>query len=374
MSNSNTLLDQISSTQANKEVVVNALLDAASPATLWGRHASACAGLTWGFYGGYFASQAIANGTVTLTASTTNYLYADNVTGAVSVNTTGVPVGKIPLYQIVTGATTVTSYLDQRSYAPGQLGIPSGTVTDVAAMGGMQTAAGTDVVTTGTIRGCIIPNVITAPRTFVDTDRGQAFLMNSATAQTQPMVKPSGTNFQNGWFVEIGNIGAGPLTVSVPNGALLDGVLNGTVNVPQFACVTVYTDGNTTTPNYYTQRGATSSIFDAISYLDGKPNGSQVMLSALIPQAVTFPVGLAGSFATSSGSNATASTVFTINRIRAGVTTALGTITFAAGASTGTFSFATAQTLLAGDILQVIAPATADASLSNVNIALVGTR
>jgi hypothetical protein len=118
MANSTTNLDTIATNQSNKEVVVNALFDAASPSMLWGRHASACTGLTWGYYGGQYGSNAIANGTVTLTASTTNYVYADNATGAVSANTTGVPSGKIPLYTVVTGATTVTNYTDVRSYAP----------------------------------------------------------------------------------------------------------------------------------------------------------------------------------------------------------------------------------------------------------------
>ncbi|WP_295495743.1 hypothetical protein, partial [uncultured Ralstonia sp.] len=122
MSNSTTLLDTIAANQAAKEVVVNALLDAASPSTLWGRHASACNGLTWGYYGGNYqvgaTANAIANGTLTLAASTTNYVYASAATGAVSVNTTGFPAGTIALYSIVTGTTTVTSYTDQRSYQP----------------------------------------------------------------------------------------------------------------------------------------------------------------------------------------------------------------------------------------------------------------
>lgn len=40
MANSTTLLDTIATNQANKEVVVNALCDAASPGMLWERHAS----------------------------------------------------------------------------------------------------------------------------------------------------------------------------------------------------------------------------------------------------------------------------------------------------------------------------------------------
>ncbi|ARL77610.1 hypothetical protein [Burkholderia pseudomallei] len=115
MSNSTTLLDTIATNQSNKEAVVNALLDAASPSMLWGRHASACSGLTWGYYGGWYGGAQINNGTLTLTASTTNYVYANASTGAVSVNTTGFPAGAIPLYTIVTGTTTATSYTDQRS-------------------------------------------------------------------------------------------------------------------------------------------------------------------------------------------------------------------------------------------------------------------
>lgn len=155
MSNSTTLLDTIATNQSNKEAVVNALLDAASPAMLWGRHASACSGLTWGYYGGtYYLSgtaNAIANGTVTLTASTTNYVYADATTGAVSVNTTGFPAGCIPLYQIVTGTTTVTSYTDERCYRPSAIA-SSGTVTSVAvSMPGIYSVSGSPITGSGTI-------------------------------------------------------------------------------------------------------------------------------------------------------------------------------------------------------------------------------
>lgn len=118
MSNSTSLIDQIGAAQSGKEVVANALFDAASPAMIWGRHAQGSAGLTWAYFGGWFHGAQVNNGTVTLTASATNYVYADPVTGAVSVNTTGFPVNAIPLYTIVTGTSTVTSYTDQRDVAP----------------------------------------------------------------------------------------------------------------------------------------------------------------------------------------------------------------------------------------------------------------
>ena len=153
MSNSTTLLDTIASNQAAKEVVANALFDAASPGMIWGRHASACSGLTWGYYGGRYGSNNVANGTVTLTASATNTVYADNSTGAVSVNTTGLPSGKIPLYTVVTGTTTVTSYTDLRSYAPQSQagGGGSGTVTSVSlTLPSFMSVSGSPVTTSGT--------------------------------------------------------------------------------------------------------------------------------------------------------------------------------------------------------------------------------
>ncbi len=118
MANSTTNLDLISSTQASKEITANALYDAGSPATLYGRRASTTTALTWGYYGGNLnisgTSTSISNGTIQLTASTVNYLQASATTGAVSVNTTGFTTGSIPLYQITTGASTVTSYIDAR--------------------------------------------------------------------------------------------------------------------------------------------------------------------------------------------------------------------------------------------------------------------
>lgn len=121
MSNSTTLLDTISQSQAQKEVTANALLDAASPAMLYGRRASTSTALTWGYYGGYLSVSgtptAVSNGTIALTASATNYLMAHATTGAVSKSTTAFTSGYIPLYVVVAGTATVTSYTDRRCFS-----------------------------------------------------------------------------------------------------------------------------------------------------------------------------------------------------------------------------------------------------------------
>ena len=117
MANSASNITQITSAQSGKEITANALFDAYSPASLFGRNALTAIGLTWGYFGGKILLDGvlttIANGTLALTASLTNYVEATRA-GVVSKNTTSFTAGQIPLYQIVVGTSTVTSYTDWR--------------------------------------------------------------------------------------------------------------------------------------------------------------------------------------------------------------------------------------------------------------------
>jgi len=122
MASSTTHLDTISSTQAQKEVTANALYDAASHATAWGRRASTTAALTWGYYGGTeweAGSLTVrANGTLTLTNNATNYI--EKAPGAApSVNTSAFTAGSKRLYTVVTSGGVVTSYTDHRTISFG---------------------------------------------------------------------------------------------------------------------------------------------------------------------------------------------------------------------------------------------------------------
>lgn len=126
MSDSTSLLTQLTTAQAGKEATVNELLNALSQTVFGGRKQSS-SGLSWDYFGGRIlvdgVSTAIANGTVTLSASTTNYVEATRA-GVVSKNTTGFTPGSIALYKVVTGTATVTSYEDHRPWlklAPGKL-------------------------------------------------------------------------------------------------------------------------------------------------------------------------------------------------------------------------------------------------------------
>ena len=97
---------------------VNENFQQVSPAALYARDPVASVGLTWGYKGGQFFGASIADGTVALTASTTNYVVANRSTGAVSGATTTTnwndAVNYQRLYSVVTGTASVTSSADYR--------------------------------------------------------------------------------------------------------------------------------------------------------------------------------------------------------------------------------------------------------------------
>lgn len=143
MSDSTTLLEQIDGSQAQHEVTANNLFDASSPSAAYGRHAEACAGLTWGYYGTRYGGTAVANGTNACGASTTTYMVVNLSTGAVSFSTATTnwndSVNYARCYKIVTGAASVTSYEDHRF---GPLGVFSaaGSSSNLADLADVQIA------------------------------------------------------------------------------------------------------------------------------------------------------------------------------------------------------------------------------------------
>lgn len=148
MANSSTNIDGIISSQASKEVTANAFFDAVSPATLYGRRQSQCSGLTWGYYGGNVTKSdgtlgQINNGTLSLTASTTNYVVAKKDDGAVSAATTTTNWNSPDywrLYSVVTGTATVTGYTDAREIGR-MTGVGSGLVAPVTKTGNFTVGA-----------------------------------------------------------------------------------------------------------------------------------------------------------------------------------------------------------------------------------------
>jgi len=112
------ILQQWLSAQANPEVVVNENFDTLECFAVYGKNPQTTSGLTWGYYGGRYAGFAVAAGTLTLTASQTNYVVVAIATGVISTSTATTnwndTTNYRKVYKITTGTTTVTTVEDWR--------------------------------------------------------------------------------------------------------------------------------------------------------------------------------------------------------------------------------------------------------------------
>ena len=111
-------MDQINSAQASPEIIINENFEALADLAVYAKKASTTTGLTWGYYGGRWAGFAVTDGTLTLTASATNYIVAAKATGVLSVSTATTnwadTTNYAKVYQVVTGTATITSFTSYR--------------------------------------------------------------------------------------------------------------------------------------------------------------------------------------------------------------------------------------------------------------------
>lgn len=123
--------------------------------------------------------------------------------------------------------------------------------------------------------------------------------------------------------------------------------------------------GTWTTPG-----GAGTQPYDVSVFLPGILTGSNQLLLRTIPtRAVSFPASLTLSTFTANA-NATATKVFSFNKNGS----SFGTVTVTAGGVAGTFAGAGASFNGSTDVLEVVGPASADATLANIGIVLSGLR
>ena len=107
--------------------------------------------------------------------------------------------------------------------------------------------------------------------------------------------------------------------------------------------------------------------YDIAGAVLGKPLGSAVVMRFIAVRGFTIPAAFAGTRATSATA-ATASTVLTV--LKNG--TQFGSLTWAAAGTVATLS-SSASTFVAGDILTVVAPATADATFGDAQFTFIAT-
>jgi len=109
--------------------------------------------------------------------------------------------------------------------------------------------------------------------------------------------------------------------------------------------------------------------YDFVGFFATAPAAGELITRIVINRTVTMPINLTGSEGYL-GTAATAQTDFDIQKNGASI----GTMRFAAAAQVATFIFASAQTLVAGDLLAIVAPNPADATAANLSYALKCTR
>lgn len=138
------------------------------------------------------------------------------------------------------------------------------------------------------------------------------------------------------------------------------------VNLPTSQVLTA--GANISITNNVISATAPAIPYDIASAILGKPAGSAVVMRFVAVRAFTIAAGATGSVA-KTASVATASTTFSLQKNGA----QFGTMVFAAGAASGSFTVASTTSFAAGDILTIVAPTSADATFGDCEFTIVAT-
>lgn len=111
-------MQELTEAQANPEVVLNENFETLEHQSVYGKRQPTTTGLTWGYYGGRWGGAAIADGTLSLSASSTNYVVVLRSSGAISVSATNTNWNNTTdyarVYLITTSASAVSTVQDHR--------------------------------------------------------------------------------------------------------------------------------------------------------------------------------------------------------------------------------------------------------------------
>ena len=108
--------------------------------------------------------------------------------------------------------------------------------------------------------------------------------------------------------------------------------------------------------------------YDIATFYSGKPANSATVLKLITARAFNLPANMTGSFFRSDVA-ATGSSAFVLQKNGS----TFCTVTFAASGTSATFGSSTAQSFAVGDTLSIVAPGTADGTLADLSVTLLGT-
>ena len=211
--------------------------------------------------------------------------------------------------------------------------------------------------------GGYAPNTFPTPRTLVDVFPSQAFTVSAGVGTINGV---QGNFVFSGPDVNCTSTSCTFSTSQVNGGTIpISATIIGTNSSQQFISVTP-----TTINNYLSGTRPWQATFTFL----GVPANSQIVLLMPTTVAVTIPSGCSGSFVGATTA-ATGSTAFSINKLAGGPTgasTTLCTATFLASGTTASMS-GTGGSLAVGDYLEIVGPASADATLANLGGGIYGT-
>ncbi len=189
MADTSTPFGSIIPNAASQELRANGLLDALSPAAIYGLKNADTTGLTLGLHGGKLSINGvvtvIADQTKSMTPSSTNYVEANPTTGTVTTNTTGYTAGSWRIGRATADATGFTWQDDRfnglRTFGLLERAFPSDANYTLTAV-----EADNDVLS-------ITAGVITATRDWIVPLIPRQWTVINKTAQSVRIIGASGT-------------------------------------------------------------------------------------------------------------------------------------------------------------------------------------
>lgn len=105
--------------QSLAEVIVNEAFETIEHQSVYGKKHATTSGLTWGYYGGRWGGFSVADGTLSASASSTNYIVVLRSSGVISISTSATnwndTTSYARVYKLTTSGSAVTAVEDHRS-------------------------------------------------------------------------------------------------------------------------------------------------------------------------------------------------------------------------------------------------------------------